>query len=197
MLNFTFFSWARLNNLMSVRSASSSLLDEMIMSSAITCTSSMSPTVWYTLFWRWAKSKGHLLEEISSKRCVEGSERGILFRQRNLPEAITVNTFLPLRRQSVRLLTFCMTLCFSIRSSLSFNLSCSPNGTLRGGSFTGTVSCRLQRGMVLRSSLVHYTHLCIYCWYFLLWLPFTPLVINPRCSHIESPKIGGDYELTM
>ena len=26
---------------------------------------------------------------------------------------------------------------------------------------------------------------------------FTPLVINPRFSHIESPKTGGDSELTM
>ena len=45
MLNFTFFSWARLNNLINVVSVSASLLDAVIMSYAITCTSSMSPTI--------------------------------------------------------------------------------------------------------------------------------------------------------
>ena len=157
------------------------------MSSAITCTSSMSPHVWYTLC-RTSdaeQSPKHIhlktflpngvmkvvREALSSDR---GTCQNVSFR------SITVNTFLPLRRQitsstvgiwkfsrfialfnslgsrqslndpsffatitrlctqSVGLLTFCMTLCFSIRPSLSFSLSCSPNGTLRGGSFTGT-----------------------------------------------------------
>ena len=93
-----------------------------------------------------------------------------------------------------------MTLCFSIRSSLSFSVSCSPNGTLRSGSFTCTVSCSITMcyGSSKQPSPLH-TSL-----YVLLILsvvtastPFTPLVINPRFSHIESPEIGGDFELTM
>ena len=144
-----------------------------MVSSAITCTSSMSPNVWYTLFCRTSDAeqspKGIRLKKylpngvLKVVREALSSERGTC--QNASFRSITVNTFLPLRRQvtsstvgiwkfsrfialfnslgsrqslkdpsffstitrlctqSVGLLTFCMTLCFSIRSSLSFSLS--------------------------------------------------------------------------
>ena len=60
---------------------------------------------------------------------------------------------------------------------------------------------RLQCSMVLRNSLVHYTRTSLNVLLILSLVTastsFTPLVINPRFSHIESPKIGGDSELTI
>ena len=107
MLNFTFFSWARLTNLMSMRSASSSLLDAMIMSSAITCTLSMSQNVWYTLFCRTSDAeqspKGIRLKTYLPNGVLKvviealSSDRGTC--QNSSFRSITVNTFLPLRRQ--------------------------------------------------------------------------------------------------
>ena len=56
---------------------------------------------------------------------------------------------------------------------------------------------RLQRGNVLRNSLVHYMYIWLIFSVVTASTPFTPLVINPRFSHTESPKIGVDYKLPM
>ena len=61
--------------------------------------------------------------------------------RQSLKDPSFFSTITRLCTQSVGLLAFCVTFCFSNRSSLSFILSCSPNGTLRGGSFTGIESC--------------------------------------------------------
>ena len=209
------YCWVwRLNNLMSVRSASSSLLDAVIMI-MIYLPNGVLKVV---------------RKALSSDRgtCLQVDYRETFFPLRRQVTSSTVGIWkIPLVSfvQLSRVETESQRSVFLFHNhkivypvcgfvDLLYDLVCSPSDQVWVSVcpvaqmepfevFFSLAVClvRLQCGMVLRNSLVHYTYLYMYSWHVLMWLlrstPFTPLVINPRFSHIESPKIGGDSEFTM